>query len=186
MEWLFIIAEIVFIISVPVAAFVYHRYRYDQKNLRMLSQDIKNELLSNDSRGTISQDVMDMIRRHIKRTHLIWACIAAAVFSVCALLGEPLMLVCGAAVVCFIAADMLIRLKKTAHSDELIKVKAWIFHSANMEATAVYYDMKHLKYRAFTQSTFFDNSMRLRAGTYVYLIVRRTDKLYKPVMILDF
>lgn len=186
MEWFVILLFAFVIIGLPVFIVRYGRYRSDRKCLRRLEQNIKNELLSSESRGVIADDVMAMIKSYIIRQHLLWVAASAVVFGACALFTDKMILVCGAVFCCFVIVHMLIRLSGLHDTESLIKVKAFVFRSRSSEDTAVYYDMQRLKYRAYTQSTLFDDNSRVTAGKYVYLIIRKKESRYQPVMILRF
>lgn len=186
MEWFVILLFALVIIGLPVFIVRYSRYKSDRKYLRLLDQNIKNELLSGESRGAIADDVMAMVRSYIIRQHLLWAAAMTAVFGVCALLSDKMMIVCGAVFCCFVIVRMLMKLHGLSDTESLIKVKAFVFRSRSTEAAAVYYDMQRLEYRTYTQSTVFDDNSRAAAGKYVYLIIRKKESRYQPIMILQF
>lgn len=186
MEYVIPVFLSLIIFVLPVVAMKYHRYRKDKKWLRKLDMRVKDELISSTSRGAIDPMVMAMVKGHIVKTRLLWCGIALAIFGFAALIWDFL-LILGAVPICgVVTADMLYRLFGLRDVSTLMKVKAFVFRTRSSDAAAVYYDMQRLGYRTFAQSTMFVSGTKAEAGRYVYLIVRRSEKSYHPVMILDF
>ena len=188
MEGLIIVGFAAVIIGVPVLAMRYARVRAARNYIRKIDQRVKNELLSRESNGAIGEDVMAMVKGHILRSDMITLLIAEVLFigvSVVGGGGVPAVVV-GLPLI-LTAISVAVKLHGLADRAALIKVRAFVFRKCSWEVSAAYYDMQRLEYRVFTQGTLFENiDSTIRAGEYVNLIVRRTERGYRVVRILRF
>lgn|GEM_PF-1352336 len=183
------------IFGLPIGWMWYRRYRRDKEHMRKVSLEVKNHLIGNGNYAPLDMGVLRLVREEILRREVVSFFLCMAALSGFFLLiwlfkleGAELFYfwIISAGLLVFHAARLLWEELRLPEND-LIKIRGFIFRTINDDRISVlYYDMRKMKYRIFSQSIFLKRREQMELGTYVNLIGIKTKRRVRIIQVLSF
>ena len=183
------------IFGLPIGGMWYRRYRRDKEHMRKVSLEVKNHLIGNGNYAPLDMGVLRLVREEILRREVVSFFLCMAALSGFFLLiwlfkleGAELFYfwIISAGLLVFHAARLLWEELRLPEND-LIKIRGFIFRTINDDRISVlYYDMRKMKYRIFSQSIFLKRREQMEMGTYVNLIGIKTKRRVRIIQVLSF
>ena len=183
------------IFGLPIGGMWYRRYRRDKEYMRKVSLEVKNHLIGNGNYAPLDRGILRLVREEILRREVVSFFLCMAALSGFFLLiwlfkleGAELFYfwIISAGLLVFHAARLLWEELRLPQKD-LIKIRGFIFRTINDDRISVlYYDMRKMKYRIFSQSIFLKRREQMELGTYVNLIGIKTKRRVRIIQVLSF
>ncbi len=178
-------------IFLPVGFMYFISRKKEKEYIRQIDLKVKKKLITKDNYSDISLSTLRLVKNSLIKNAIVKTLVYTAVWLGYGFLFKEKEIIKFFVIIAVIfltafTLKFIYDIRKISKTENLIKIKGFLFRKKGYTHFVLWYDMKKLKYRVFSYNTFFSDNYSADLGSFVNIIAIRKKSSIKIIRLLSF